>query len=196
LAREKDASVVVLANRRKLRALMKRLDETAKAEAADIVPLSFRYEEDAEHGCEKVTVSTRLNGSAGETVIDQALLELPEFVRLQELSAEMAALGTPPFTISNSSGEQLANSLTEAHRLIMADARKGLVVQRYKGLGEMNPEQLWATTMNPETRTLLQVKVEDGIAAEEVFSTLMGDEVESRRRFIEDNALNVRNLDI
>ncbi len=196
LASDEEVTVDLLGNRRKLRAAMKRFAETAAKQAPEISPVSIRYEDDVEHGCERAVIATRLNGASGDTSVDRALLELPEFQRLRRLTGEVAAVGRPPFVVCSGDTEQVVSSLAEAHEVIMSRARKGLEIQRYKGLGEMNPEQLWETTMNPETRTLLQVKIEDGIAAEEVFSTLMGDEVESRRRFIEDNALNVRNLDV
>jgi DNA gyrase subunit B len=100
------------------------------------------------------------------------------------------------FTLRSADRQEQAATLSEAVAKLMSHARQGLEVKRFKGLGEMNPDQLWKTTMDPAARVLLQVKIEDAYEADELFSTLMGDEVEPRRRFIEQNALDVRNLDV
>jgi DNA gyrase subunit B len=108
----------------------------------------------------------------------------------------LEGLSAAPYRIEREGGSEEASSRAELLEKVMKMARKGISIQRYKGLGEMNPEQLWETTMNPETRGLLQVTIEDAVAAEETFTTLMGENVEERRRFIQQHAPEARNLDI
>ncbi len=186
----------LLADAQELRGVMETIAEEIEARAPELIPVRSEYQRDEEHDCERVTVVGKLNGSSQRTVIDRDLLESPEFQRLRALLTEVSSIGKAPFTIRSGKNESTATSLAELHEMIMAGARKGTDIQRYKGLGEMNPEQLWATTMDPDVRTLLQVKADDETAAETMFSTLMGDVVEDRRNFIEENALNVRNLDV
>ncbi len=118
-----------------------------------------------------------------------------EFKSIQKFSEEVESLVSKNSYIEKKSNKLKVNSFSQVVDFLIDDAKKGQNFQRYKGLGEMNPDQLWDTTMDPENRTLLKVKIEDAIMADEVFSTLMGDEVEPRRNFIETNALLVDNLD-
>ncbi len=120
----------------------------------------------------------------------------PEFLEVRRLGRELADAGHAPFAIVNGEDRVEMPSLLLAVRQIMSNARKGLDIQRYKGLGEMNPEQLWETTMDPDKRTLLEVRVDDVPSADLIFSTLMGDAVEPRKEFIQAHASSVKNLDI
>ena len=120
----------------------------------------------------------------------------PEYRLLGKLADTLNSLIQPEAFVRRGKSEKEVSSFREAYEWLMAESRKGRSIQRFKGLGEMNPDQLWDTTVNPETRRLLQVTIEDAVAADEVFTTLMGDEVEPRREFIEQNALYVTNLDV
>jgi DNA gyrase subunit B len=125
------------------------------------------------------------------------VLKSPDYAQLLELHADIAGMHKGPCTVTDAGGKEIQpRSLDEMMAVIMEMAKDGATLQRYKGLGEMNPEQLWETTMNPETRTLLRVTMEDAVGADEMFTVLMGDAVEPRREFIEKNALDVINLDI
>ena len=148
---------------------------------------------DEEHSLHELTF---VNGGGAEKTINWELASLPEYKRLRALAKENVQLDIPPFTVRSGSASVKYGSAEELLNSILAEGKKELTVQRYKGLGEMRAEQLWETTMNAETRSLLQVRLEDALETEKIFSTLMGENVEVRRKFIEENALDVKNLDV
>ena len=158
----------------------------------------YRIDEDPDHGGYKMIFSIRKNGTTVTSCIDRETFLAPQFGEIRNQMAQVAVLGEPPYL---DYPEDAATPVTLASAKELVDhiinmGKKGLTIQRYKGLGEMNPEQLWETTMNPEKRTLLQVTVDDAVQADEIFTTLMGDQVEPRRDFIYQNALYVSNLDV
>jgi DNA gyrase subunit B len=136
------------------------------------------------------------NGSGKTFVINHELLGQYEFRQVVKAYEQLSAFGLPPYLVKHGEETTGYTDIDALLEQIYKLAEKGLTIQRYKGLGEMNPEQLWDTTMNPETRRLLQVTILDAVGADEIFTILMGDQVEPRRVFIQDNALEVKNLDI
>ncbi|MET0283931.1 MAG: toprim domain-containing protein, partial [Polyangiales bacterium] len=167
----------------------------------DIGRFEARVERDEEHGRNKLVVQSRVGASVRTTVFDFEFIASVDFERLREIEASVQGLGKQPFyaldNFEQAVGDaEVIGDADALYRFVDTRARRGLDVQRYKGLGEMNAETLWETTMDPDARILLQVRVDDAVEAEQLFSVLMGDEVEPRREFIETNALAVRNLDI
>ncbi|MFH1035151.1 MAG: DNA topoisomerase (ATP-hydrolyzing) subunit B [Pseudomonadota bacterium] len=150
---------------------------------------------DEEHSLHEIAV-TCLGETKESAVLNWGLVASADYARLAVLHEQLAGSEQGPFTLRKNGGAQEIADADTLLRRLMETGAKGLHLQRYKGLGEMNPEQLWQTTMDPEKRTLLQVRVEDMVAADLMFQTLMGDEVEPRRDFIIENALDVRALDI
>jgi DNA gyrase subunit B len=143
-----------------------------------------------------IVVEKKHHGLASVQVVPAAQLLQGELRQVGEVAAQLAGLLQAGATVSRGGRSQAIASFRQAQDWLLEEAKKGRAIQRFKGLGEMNPEQLWDTTVNPDTRRLLKVRIEDAVAADQIFSTLMGDVVEPRRDFIEENALRVGNLDV
>jgi DNA gyrase subunit B len=168
----------------KVQALAKKIDEFGYKSEISL---------DEEHSVQRITYR---QGSQTPRVVGYQQLSSPEYLRLVTLHKSIGEMDQPPFTVSVDSSKTTLKDRRELIDHVMEIGKKDLQIQRYKGLGEMNPEQLWETTMDPERRTLLQVQIKDAVQTGEIFTILMGDAVEPRRQFIEENALEVKNLDI
>jgi DNA gyrase subunit B len=144
-----------------------------------------------------LSVVITTHGIAQASHFGQDFLSSPEYHYLSEAGEKLDGLFKHPLLLKVSEGhEKTVSTLAQVVEALLSEGQKGVSIQRYKGLGEMNPDQLWDTTMNPETRRMLKVTIEDGVAADNIFSTLMGDDVEPRREFIEKNALSAVNIDV
>ena len=172
--------------------LATRLNQKSEASVSYVV--SVKSDEDSNQF--GLVLDKRLHGLTTSRRLSSEFFNGGDYLQIGLYVKQVGDLFNDDSHISRGERTQAVNKFSDAYHWLMREARKGLNIQRYKGLGEMNPEQLWETTMDPENRRLLNVRIEDAIAADEVFTTLMGDQVEPRRDFIEANALNVNNLDV
>ncbi|MFV1977043.1 MAG: DNA topoisomerase (ATP-hydrolyzing) subunit B, partial [Candidatus Scalindua sp.] len=179
-----DLNKELLKNRKDTGDIIKRLRK-------EFPDLSEEIKEDEEH--QSFRIELKRDGLG--LTIDDEFLTSPDFRELKNIFSSLKGLGHPPYKVKHNDVTHEFGNSRELFDYILSLSKKGLNIQRYKGLGEMNPHQLWETTMDPEKRTLLQVSIEDTVNAEEIFTTLMGDQVEPRKEFIEQHALEVRNLD-
>jgi DNA gyrase subunit B len=172
-----------------------------EAVAAKIHKLGYEVEigVDEEHSLHNLVIKGKTDNGPYHRTIDHEFISLAEFKRAVSLTHSLKEYDNPPFFIFEKEKNDVKFELPTREQLldtILTSGKKDFHIQRYKGLGEMNPAQLWETTMNADTRSLLQVRIDDAVETDEIFTILMGDAVEPRRKFIEDNALDVRNLDI
>ncbi len=185
----------LLKNREAVQELITRVKERL-AMAYPQAPIHVDMVDDQEHQSNKIVCRVPTNGMVATLEVNHALVGSADFRELQKLAPRTIGLGHPMYRMKAGETETTFASTDTLVRGILDVGKKGLNLQRYKGLGEMNPTQLWETTMNPQTRSLLQVKLEDMTGVDEICTILMGDEVGPRRNFIQQHALEVRNLDV
>ena len=191
-----DLDFALLKDHARLKEQPEKIFHLAQKLHPDIEVRSARIERDVEHDCDALVFDTHVAGAPRQTRLDFDYLSGAEWTELSERHANVAQIGPGPYKLAFDPGEEEVDDVFQAVEALKRAASAGQTIQRYKGLGEMNPEQLWETTMDPAKRTFLQVRVDDTVAADEIFSVLMGDAVDQRREFIEKNALDAQNLDI
>jgi DNA gyrase subunit B len=174
----------------------KRLVDQLNAKEVGASQYSLQIEKHEERNISLAKIVIRTHGVIHEYVIGLDLLATKEYNKLANLSEALDGLIEEGAYIKRGERTLQVDTFSEALEWLRKESRRGLSLQRYKGLGEMNPDQLWETTMDPETRRMMRVTIEDAVGADQLFTTLMGDQVEPRRNFIEENALKVANLDV
>jgi len=188
-------SVEKLRDRAEVEKAAKALESYITEHHPALLPVQVEVGWDKEHDSGRIEViPSSVSGRRG--VLDYELLDSPEYQEALASMEDLSSIGKAPYTARSGSTEHVLENAADLITFIEERGRKGVQVSRYKGLGEMNADELWETTMNPDARTLRQVRVDDASGSDELFSLLMGDQVEPRRNFIETHALSVQNLDI
>ena len=184
----------MLESKAELQSWLDKLQQILNDESVNSIQFTVSLREENER--QEIVINKKVYGIANENKISIDFFNSPDYELIKKFVDQVTDLFSENSFVSRGEKKQMVNQFSEVYEWLMKEAKKGQNIQRYKGLGEMNPEQLWETTMDADNRRLLKVRIEDAIAADEVFTTLMGDNVEPRREFIEKNALNVNNLDV